>query len=281
MRTHHRWISRALIAVTSVALILAVRGGDVPVVKSALTRGILDTNPTVYWPLESRTLLAEVGGSTLVEAGQIQYQSQTGNPASGPLPDFTGGGSLIGPLPPGTTTDQWRLEFVARFGTGSDTIADSEFTVPVQLGSPNGTVNIWEVLISSGTAILQWSDTSGGYTGLLDSTIAVDDGLWHHFRIDVAQSGVNISANITVDGKAATPSTLASKTLNSTDSTIFINPLHETASYVGSVGHLAYWAPYTSSTNTVTIAQGYAGETAATRFARLCTENSIAYTVST
>jgi hypothetical protein len=170
-------------------------GQDGGLVRSPLRAGIPATNPLAYWGLEGDgpPVSGLSGGSSLDQDGQVQYGTQDGQAGSGPLPDFTGGGKLTGSLPAGASNTQWRLEFVARFGVGSDTISDAEFTVPVQLNSPSGNVNVWELLVSAGTAIVQWSDTSGGYVDLFDSGIAVDDGQWHHFRIDAAQSAAGTS----------------------------------------------------------------------------------------
>jgi hypothetical protein len=283
-RAVRNWkIATLFAALASVALLVALvlKGGELVTVKSALARGIPDTDPAAYWPLEGFVPSSGVsGGSPLTRSGQVQFSTQSGHPASAPLPDFTGGGSLSAKLPNTGTTNEWRYEFVARFGTGSDTVAEGDFTTPVRLESPNGTVNRWETLVSEGRAVLNYADTSGAFTGNLDSGIAVDDGQWHHIRIDAEQSGGNIVANITVDGIAATPTTIVGKTLDSTDSRIGINPSHEIAAYVGSVGHLAYWAPFASATDTYDIASGYDGEAATTRFARLCTENNVAYDVA-
>jgi len=244
--------------------------------KSALRRGIPATNPTAWWPLEDGVPTSGLtGGATMTQTGQVQYQSETGQAGSDALPDFSGGGMLSAPLPTTATTNQWRFEFVARFGTGSDTIPDADFTVPVHIVSPAGSVNIWEVLISTGTAIAQWSDTSGGFTGLVDSAVAVDDGQWHHFRFEAAQSGANILVTFTVDGTTTVTSTIVTKTLDSTNSAIYVNPNQDVATFVGSVGHLTYWAPFSSGIDTAYIATGYNGELAHTRFSRLCTEESI------
>lgn len=274
-------LATALLAVAAFLAIPRLTVGEVAVVKSALARGIPDTDPDAYWPLEGGTPASAVGGvAALTQSGQVQYAAQTGHPASKPLPDFTGGGKLAGKLPNTGTTNEWRVEFVVRFGFGSDSVVDGDFTVPVRVESPSGDVNLWEILVSEGKAVIQYADTALAFTGTVDSGVYVDDGQWHHLRMEAEQSGANISATITVDGRS-TSATLTTKTLNAADSRIGINPDSERAAYVGSVGHLAFWAPYSSATDTYDIATGYNGEAATTRFARLCTENNVAYDVAT
>jgi hypothetical protein len=95
-----------------------------------------------------------------------------------------------------------------------------------------------------------------------------------------AERGGNIVVSLTLDGVAAGGSTLVAKTLDATGSNVIINPAAEKAAYVGSVGHLTYWAPFASGIDTAVIATGYNGELASTRVSRLCAENSLAVDVT-
>lgn len=266
----------AYVPVVAAGTTRRLQRGKTPL-RSPLLAGLGATLPDAWWPLEGRDAPKSglTNGASMARAGQVMYGSEVGQPGSAALPNFTGGGTLTARLPNGSVSNEWRLEFVARFGIGSDTITDSDFTVPVRMTSPSGTVNNWELLVSAGTAIFQWSDTSGAYTALVDSGVVVDDGEWHHFRLAAVQSGGNITATITVDGATTASSSLVGKTLNSAGSSVAVNPAREAADYVGSVGHLAYWAPFSTAVDTYFIASGYDGESADDRVTRLGAESGV------
>lgn len=267
----------ATVDITAVGTIGIISRGSDPL-KSAMARGIPLDNPIGYWSLERNEKSDLAGGTAMTVAGQVNFGANSGHPGSAPLPDYTAGGQLIVRLPNGTVSNSFRIEFTARFGTGFDTISDADFTVPLQIKSASGNVNFWEFLVSTGTAAFQWQDTSGAYVDILLTDKQVDDGEFHHFRADVAQSGGNITASLTIDGTTYGPSTLVGKTLNSTDSLLIVNPNADTAGYVGSVGHITWWSPHTpTSVDTVVLATGHNGETAADRMARLCDEEGIGF----
>lgn len=120
---------------------------------------------------------------------------------------------------PKCAADSWTVDAAARFGKIVD------FTVPVQVESPSGGINAWEILVSEGDAYFQWTDNAGSTVGILSSGVRVDDGKRHHFRADVAQTAGGISVTFTVDGKTFGPTTIGGKTLDASNSTVTINPL--------------------------------------------------------
>lgn len=268
------------VEVSAIGMLGILAKGTEPIA-SAMTRGIPQDNPLAWWPLELSAASGLSGGQPLAQAGQVVFGAAGDHPGSLPLPDYSAGGRLTGSLPNGSSSSSWRLEFTARFGTGSDTISDADFTIPVRVTSPAGTVNSWEFLVSTGFACFDWIDTAGAYTDGIFTTVPVDDGLWHHFRADVAQSGGNIAVALTVDGVVIGTKTIVGKTLNSTGSKIGINPDQEKETYVGTVGQVAWWSPHAvTAINTAVLATGNAGETAAARMVRLCAESGVAFVLT-
>lgn len=265
---------------------LGTLGQSTDPLRSPMFRGIPDTSPLAWWPLESDAKSGLSGGTTMVQNGQVNFGANGNHPGSASLPDFTGGGSLSAPLPNGASSTSWRVEFTARFGTGADSVQD--FTAALDVNSPSGDVNAWEFFVtdaatvgSAKAAAFQWSNTSGSYTDLIQTDALVDDGMWHHFRADVAQSGGNISVTFTVDGVVAGTKTLVGKNLNSTGSNVVVNPLREKADHVASVGHVTWWAPYAAvGPDTSILATGWTGETAADRLSRLCGEEGLGFTLT-
>lgn len=267
----------ATVEVTATGTLGVLGRGSDPL-KSPMTRGIPLDSPLGWWPLELTEKSGLADGTAMTISGQVNFGANSGHPGSAPLPDYTAGGQLFVRLPNGTVSNSFRIEFTARFGTGFDTISDADFTVPLQIKSASGTVNVWEFLVSTGLAAFQWQDTSGAYVDILLTEKEVDDGQWHHFRADVAQSGGNITASLTIDGTTYGPSTLVGKTLNSTDSILIVNPNADVAGYVGAVGHITWWSPHTpTSVDTAVLATGHNGELAADRMARLCDEEGVGF----
>lgn len=136
-----------------------------------------------------------------------------------------GDGQAAIALPNGSASNSWRAEFEARFNEKG--VAAADFAVPIEIQSPGGSVNDWQFLISEGQAYLNWEDSSGSYTDMLNSGAMVVDGQWHSFRAEVTQSGTDILATLTVDGTAYGPSTLAGRVLDSANSKVAVNPLKD------------------------------------------------------
>lgn len=139
--------------------------------------------------------------------------------------DKLSSGQSVAALPGSGSSNSWRAEFEAKIQENDA----PDFAIPVQITSPNGSVNDWEFLISEGLAHFNWEDSSGSYTDILSSSARVADGQWHTFQADVAQSGADIAVTLTVDGSKYGPSTLTGKTLNAAGSKVAINPIKENA----------------------------------------------------
>lgn len=275
----------AEVAVTASGILRRLGQGSSPA-KSALYRAISQSGPVAYWSLEDAVNSTQgasglLGGLPMtLTAGRVAFAGATGPASSAPLVDFSAGGvggTMAGNVPPGSSTTAWRVEFVTRFNG----FAPAAFAAAVQWQT-TGSVAVWEVdaaEVASGGLSLQYIDSVGAFGGPFVSNIKVDDGGWHHVRVDASQSGGNIALTVKLDGTTVITQTLVGLTMGSV-SYMIVNPTGDATEEVPAIGHVAVWAPFSSGVDTVAAWQGYVGETAGARIARLCAENSIPASVS-
>lgn len=258
--------------------------------KSALYRAITrsTTHPIAYWTLEDESFATAVssalpGGSALAFSATNQIVAPTFASIDGPggsnkLPNFTNAGSFTGTIN-GSSATSWSFAVAVKFPT----IADGTSSSVLRLYTASGSVVYWELRAATnaqGGLLL-----SGLYTDnssfLINSNGSVNDGLWHWVKVDVAQSGANISLNIYIDGSLAGgsvgwPVNLLTRTLGPIRS-IQLNQ-QQTDNEYPFMGHAAIYngtvvPDFTSAMN------GYAGETALARLTRLCAEEEIPFSV--
>jgi hypothetical protein len=264
--------------------ILRRLGQGVAPAQSALRRALGSSSPVAYWPMEdgasaSHAASGLTGGAPLVvTGGSVNFGSAAGPPGSASLPDFSAGGGMMTGTVQSGTVGSWRVEFVAMFPAS---FTGGNFAAPLQWATAGG-VAIWEVDATDapdGGLSLQYITSSGGFGGPFSSNVKVDDGKWHHIRVDASQSGGNIALTVKLDGTTVISQTLSTLAMGLVKS-IAINPTGAGTEAVPSVGHLAVWAPYASTVDTVAAFRGYAGEAPTTRLARICAEDGVPLTIA-
>lgn len=276
--------SDSTVEITAIGRLGAVGQGSDPL-DSPLFRAIPGLSPVAYWALEDGTTAtlgasAVAGVDPLRAVGQVRFGSDDGCAGSDKLPNFTGGGQLLADLPSTGSSTSWRVECVARFGTGSDSITGGQFAIALHWDTVGGTLGGWELTADATEAYVQWVSTDGSRSNIIASNFSVADGLWHHFRVECVQSGADVITTLTIDGIAFT-STFAADTIGRITN-IIVNYINPVAAYAPSVGHLAIWAPYAPAAplDTALVARGWAGETAHARMIRICTEEGIPYSIT-
>jgi hypothetical protein len=273
---------------------------------SALRREVLRTAPWAYWPMEDSerstsavspipgvrpaaplgvsTHQAPVTGLPIPAGGAPEFGRGTGIPGSAPLVDLTRGG-ILSAKPPVSTATSWRLEFVANFRRGS---SDDTFAVPLLNVLTNGTFPWWELEVDTsategvGITFACYADPLGGLSGRLAAPDQlIYDGEPHLFRIDLAQSGGNITGALSMDGVVidstltdiGTGLALAGTLGRITE--VRVNRLEAPwEALPTSFGHVALWAPVPAGSQTAAAAHGWAGETSRERVERLAAEES-------
>lgn len=261
--------------------------------ESALYRCVTKsaTAPWAYWPMETNhqgdTLptdfllspVAGVGPMTQLIRGASFGKGEAG-PGSGPVPDFTTGGTLIADIPNDglfVAATGYTVEWVARLdnnaspsfaGLGVSWIAPGT-SQPMRFDTDYGGVFTLFIGDLGGTIALTLSGTADPY-----------DGLPHHYRVFVQQSGADLAATIYVDGAAVdtgviTPGTVNRPTIlwvakGNLGEAVDDNPT--------GLGHVTVWHG-TASVDTVTAAEAHVGELAADRVERLCDEDGITITI--
>ena len=246
--------------------------------RSALYRYVFQSPPTAYWPLEdgfdtSQGASAIDGVPAMTVRGAVSFGTALPPPGSASVVDLTGGGQLIGTVPTSTATS-YRIELVAQFPV----LAPGEFVAVMQWYTPSGGVDFWELDaadLSGGGLYIQRFTNSSGATALYDSGVLgnVADGLWHHIRIDVEQSGGDINIVVTLDGNDVISQTVAGFAWSQV-SRIFVNPTGSPDELVPAIGHIAVWKPFVEPTfysafYATDAMRGWAGETASTRLLRI------------
>jgi hypothetical protein len=242
--------------------------------KSPLRRAILATSPAAYWPLEDGAE-ASSGGSAAIDGAAM---SPTGTVVFAAVTDLAGAiqavdassGMLTGSVS-GASATSWHAEFVmkrnlvaAAFGrvlTSSSTFNTYRLFAPNSLGQP------WQVFITD--------STGGVVTGLVGITVATtaSTAQWHHFAISAEQVGGNVVTKMYLDGVLEATDTTAG-TL-AAPQTVLANQNYDVASTTY-LGHVAV-GDGTTISGAADAVDGYAGEMAHVRIARLCREEGVLY----
>jgi hypothetical protein len=254
---------------------------------SAQTRAVGQTSPIAWWPMEDGPAAVKAAsglpsGLPLipVSGGSVNYANATARAAfaaggsadgSAPLVDLSAGGTLTALVPYSSATS-WRVEFDGRW----DAFTGGTYTAALQFNtlSDAGLFEVDATSLGLGGLYIQYY---GGGFALFTSNVAVDDGLWHHIRVDGAQSGGNIALTVTLDGVAVITQTLAGLAFGRVTNVV-VNPLgfYSTVSQTA-FGQMAVWAPWSSSVDTYDAFLGHAGEDPVARQTRLCADNDVAY----
>lgn len=254
---------------------------------SALRKSYDRSAPSAYWSLEKgeggtvgASAVARVPDMT-VTAGAVSFGTADDSlPASLPLASFTRdgvGGQLTGVIPatspPITGSVDWSREFVFK-----QSALAAAASISVMDWYVRGTIDLWNVTLKpvvDGGFILGFINTSGGVQSYL-SNVAVDDGEWHHVRVDCQQTG-GIAVQVKLDGtQIISQSTTGT---NGVVTTVIINPDASTSSSFPSVGHQAVWNTARNTEDTLDAFRGHTGETVAERMTRLSAEADVMLTI--
>lgn len=272
--------SRSSVRITASGLTRRLTQGEQPT-KSALFRAVAKTSPVAYWPLEDgpdstqAAAVASTAAPLKLDKGSVRFAGTDGPAGSDSLADFSEGGTMTGVVPPAAHTTSWRVEFVTLFRE----FQPGTFGAVLQI-YVGGTIDFWEIDANpdvDGGLYMQYVTKAGGF-GDAYSYVKVDDGRWHHIRVEAVQSGGNINFFVSLDGAPIIFMAVAG-TMGAV-SRVVINPTGDVVEEVPSLGHLTVWAPWAGGTDTVAAAIGYPGETAKARIARLCAEEGVPVTLS-
>lgn len=253
--------------------------------RAPLERSILAADPLAYWKLTDGSS-AEFGGTvTPGQPGVDQVGTVTFAAVDGPVgaPDklvevassATPGEPALTVTLTDDTTSSWTVETLWRAldaGSGATPI--------VLAWKTNGADSNWFIqAISSPGYPYELRLVGNGGVGLsvnpTGDSVNVFDGQWHQLRATITTSGGDVTAELFLDGTS-----VGSDTQTTTAGRItylIVYTIGVASCSTASVGHIAVYSGDPAST--AAALDGYAGEAAGTRFARICTEESITATV--
>lgn len=265
--------------------------------KSALFRAITaDADTVAYWPLEDGTSAVQfssgfegdppmrsIGSSTVTPAGQMP----TAVVGSTPLVIIGGGVNtlLSGAVPTYTDTQSWTVAGLYYCASAPDSTASSLFLETYS----TGTLRLWRLYWrdSDDAVVLDVYDADGTavFTATSTSSFSITNaqlvGHWAYFWVSATQDGSAVDYEFGVDFATASYSktgTQASQTLGIVK-TIQVSNGGATSDVT--VGHVYVTdSASTGSSPAASALDGYDGETAATRIARLCSEEGVEVTIA-
>jgi len=280
---------KATVGVVAAGALRRLTQGKSPI-QSALTRAILASQPTGYWPLDEpqgsnyaasaivgvQGLYTQVadpvfgvpgpgGAASAVDLGQRNSGLQTSGPQSA---------LAVIPLPPSSATS-YRFEI-------SLICPDTDgYSLPISLYTAG---DIWNIAIQlTGTGI-------NVHTSFTDGTVRNDaasadpnDGLWHRLRFEMAKSGADTIYAMTLDGVSILAVTLTGVAFGQLSQAKFGSGVGTlSAGSRLAVTAMALWQPYAPPVAVDTFAanSGYTGETASARITRFCAEEGIGIIVT-
>jgi hypothetical protein len=243
---------------------------------SALKRTILAAGPLEYWTLEDPSgaefAVSAVGKGPLRNSigGAVNFGAVAGPAGSASLPEFVE--HLAGDV----------------ISVGSTTSHTVECIFKVTDPSPFAKPLVW--FLTGGTIVFAAAfcfATAGPGPGLditlqvagdplptllTTNAVVVDDGEYHHLRVELRQNGANIDGSTFIDGVAAGTGTLAANTLGRVSGVRVSTSLSAPETFTA--GHVALWNG-TGIADHTPVMRGYVGELASTRVQRLCDEEGI------
>lgn len=283
---------------------------------SALKRSILLAllvagPPSYYWPLEDGSdAVAAVSGIsdgpslTPVNTDHVTFGSDGRAPGSAPMVSLEAfnDGSSAGdagrfteiPIPGlGSTGFSIALVFTADFASTPATTMRNLFRINLTGGNLQYVTLSAYAATSSGVPNGTYGMDVGTSSAALENNFATSpnpyDGKPHTLLVTFAQVGADVNATAYVDGVhfANDFGLQTGKTLG-TPTTLLLNEL-QSVSFGGSdasnntgtkvgIGHVTLWSGSASPFDLHDAMTGHAGETAAARIERLCTEEGISFT---
>jgi hypothetical protein len=292
-----RWTKGVLdvtVPIVAAGILRRLEQGDP--IGSALYRSNIATGPIAYWPLESGSdaafgANAVVGGMPLTWTGTDPTRAFGGPPGSDPLWTVANDTDLFGVIPPytPTTAGWWGFQFV--YHLDQPTLGAGITLIPVVEIRCGGTIPKWRITIDTtwgpDAMVLEGfnsSDVRVVAETFFPNSIFADFNPYGHdiiFGMNIHQEG----GNIRYDGAMASPDDVLGGT---SANVMFNNTIAGTNGNVTSVrfpagyttarpnwvfGHISVWGKqFTLYNNQM---NGYTGESAYLRIARLCAEEGV------
>lgn len=271
---------QAIVAVTAAGPLQRIQQRTAPA-KSALRRAVEFGAPQRYWTLEDGGGVSAVAGiGPLLPGGDVSFG---GGPTGGTagVADLSGGGSL-------TTTqlvnggDSWRVEIAYTCAHLDDVTGIAR---PLVLFTSGSIFKVTAYVDGANGDIVVLYEWSGGSSSFSIFNFAVDnpepdDGLLHHIRVEATQVGADVHFSAAYDGETAATQIEAGRTIG-TVTRVKVNDVKSGITTIDSACHLGYWSPIPAATiDSGHAADGYLGELAGDRIARLCAEEGVTVVVT-
>ncbi|MCX5119208.1 hypothetical protein OG992_18645 [Micromonospora sp. NBC_00362] len=256
---------------------------------SAPRRYIPRTNPVAYWPLEDGQLASE--GAAL--AGAQSMRPFVGTHPSGAVISYPrwGQGDLApwlpstvsrsgnagltviwAPVTMASSPTRWTVDTMYRSGTDA-----GDGTIDVNPSYLPGGALAWPQLLLL-PSVRGLDVAMNGEPEVSATAATLFDGLPHHVRWDVTQSGAKVAWVVYVDGVSVNSGTTSGNMALPSMSSLALTASAQDGADLAQ-GHVAVWTSPPTLSTAVAAAFGYRGETAAVRVTRLCAEESITVTV--
>lgn len=250
-------------------------------------RRYLAAQPTIigYWPMEdavgsTQAASALAGGAAMTVSG-LTFGQDSSLPGSDALPQTGASASWWAPVT-GATTGQLRVECV--FFIPQSSLTES---TPIMQIRTSGTYRTWTISITtSGTALLSLDPEDGGAIATRSYATPPASMLqsWQRMSITAQQNGTGVDITLGFLDDVAqvgwdSATNVSSMTLGAP---IRVSNSYDSTVQGTTVGHVAVWSDYdtTRATTFVSEPAAYAGETAAARLTRACSESSLPLSIA-
>jgi hypothetical protein len=264
--------------------------------RSAIRRTILALSPAAYWPLEDSRGARSAASALhdqdrLALTGTSDFGSDSTLPGSSPLAGFpiVDTPQLRGPVTFASTTF-WAAAVWVRFPERPVTATFMRF---FELAAPGSVpCGYWEFTAYGGSGTPGFQISAEGYSGgPYGTTIFLDavtgfptpdpyDGEWHHVMLTVNQNGTDIDSVLYVDGVVEAFQTLAGNIGFPAIVNMGPRSTGTAVSVPCALGHASIHTALPGLTGIYAAGDGYDGEEAGVRFARLCDEDGVARDVT-
>lgn len=290
----------SVVRVTLSGILRRITQGTPPT-RSPLRRTISAAGAGAYWPCEdggdSDSAASAIPNAAPVEVfGAVEFEAVEDLVFSGggslqfgtlPLPDLSGGGRLVATIPPDVTATM-TSEFSVQIGVRSNSATASGDVVLMEVATPGGTYVRWRLVQLTAIETRLIAITAAG----VETVVATDLGIVSSFAglwISLEQNGGNIdaayhSAHVTM-ASGSIAGTLAGPT------TVTVNATGVTNTGQFPAGHIAVfptatpsfvWRTFQTDSYGFSVGgavNGYVGEAAVDRLARLAAEDGVAITI--
>lgn len=281
------WNTKGNVATVNVSASGALRRLDrrkTPL-KSPLWRASEAAGPLAHWPMEEARGATQgesaLSGGTpfVVHSGTATFAAHDDCPGAVQAPELIAG-KLQATLPT-TTGAGWAAHFAIKL---TQTAPGVSVICPVTWTSPDGGW-VFTVYIDNASVIGSTDTQPAGNDGILTSyaTTSMFDGEWHSVLFMVTElNATTMQGDLWVDGvlttSSDTPNTFPQigGTVSFPDESIFTIINVESCS----ISHLAFFQTTTGPDELSEATQGYEGEAATDRLARLCEEESVTINVA-